>query len=157
MEEQYKKLYRVQHDKILGGVSGGLAEYFNVDISAIRLIFFLLTFLGGGGLFIYLILWIALPMKPYTENTSYSTYHNQPNMKNQTENTTNSYNNENNQQPKNAQRNKIFSGIILITVGVLFLLDEFIPKIYFRNIWPVILIVIGIMLIFNNYRSLNQK
>ncbi|GHM98758.1 hypothetical protein WSM22_02480 [Cytophagales bacterium WSM2-2] len=56
-----KKLARDQRRKILGGVCAGLAHYFGVDPVWPRLIFALLTLGYGGGLIIYLILWIVLP------------------------------------------------------------------------------------------------
>lgn len=58
----HKKLYRDQRRKILGGVSAGLAHYFNIDPVWIRLLLALLV-LGsyGGLLLVYIILWIALP------------------------------------------------------------------------------------------------
>src|SRR5258708_1075147 len=56
-----KKLFRDQQRKVLGGVCAGLAHYFGVDIVWPRLIFALLAFGYGGGILIYLILWIVLP------------------------------------------------------------------------------------------------
>jgi len=56
-----KTLYRSEKDKILAGVAGGLAEYFEVDANLIRFIFILLTLLGGSGILMYIILWILLP------------------------------------------------------------------------------------------------
>jgi phage shock protein C len=58
-----KKLYRSQSRKMLGGVCGGLAEYFDIDISLVRLIFvgiFLLTGLIPMMIF-YIIAWIIIP------------------------------------------------------------------------------------------------
>lgn len=56
-----KKLYRNPDDKILGGVSGGLAAYFGIDTIWIRLIWVALFFGWGTGVFIYIILWIVMP------------------------------------------------------------------------------------------------
>jgi phage shock protein C len=58
-----RKLYRSQNDKMIGGVCGGLANYFNWDSSIIRLLFTLLFLLGGHGLLVYLILWIVMPLR----------------------------------------------------------------------------------------------
>ena len=60
-----KKLYRSRTDKKIAGVCGGLAEYFNVDATVIRIIFIVLLLPGGfPGLLPYLILWIFVPLKP---------------------------------------------------------------------------------------------
>jgi phage shock protein PspC (stress-responsive transcriptional regulator) len=57
-----KTLYRSETNTMLGGVSGGLADYFNIDVSIIRIIFAVLAIFGSGsGLVLYIILWIILP------------------------------------------------------------------------------------------------
>ena len=45
-----QKLYRSLSDRMIAGVCGGLAKYFNVDATLVRLVFLLLFFLGGSGL-----------------------------------------------------------------------------------------------------------
>ena len=59
-----KKLYRSNTNKKLCGVCGGLAEYFDIDPTIIRLIFVFLTLFGGGGLLIYLICALVIPKSP---------------------------------------------------------------------------------------------
>ena len=59
-----KKLYRSNTDIKLCGVCGGLAEYFDIDPTIIRLIFIFLTLFGGGGLLIYLICALVIPKSP---------------------------------------------------------------------------------------------
>jgi phage shock protein C len=56
-----KKLYRSTKNKILGGVCGGLGEYFDIDPSLVRLLWLVVVFMGGSGVLIYIILWIILP------------------------------------------------------------------------------------------------
>ncbi len=63
----YRKLYRSETDKILGGVAGGLGEYFDIDPNIIRAIFVILAVFGGSGIVIYLILWVLLPTKSSTK------------------------------------------------------------------------------------------
>jgi|SRR3989304_4150264 len=62
-EKQTTKLYRSEKDRIVGGVCAGLGEFFQIDSSVIRLIFVLITIFGGGGLLLYLILWLIVPSK----------------------------------------------------------------------------------------------
>lgn len=59
-----KKLRRSRSDRVIGGVCGGLAEYFGVDVTVIRILMFLLVFFGGLSLWVYIILWIAIPSSP---------------------------------------------------------------------------------------------
>ena len=61
-----KRLMRSSRDKKLGGVCAGLAEYFDLDPTIVRIVWLLAIFLGGTGLLLYLILWIALPLAPST-------------------------------------------------------------------------------------------
>ena len=56
-----EKLYRNSMDKMLGGVCSGVANYFNIDTTVVRLIFAVLVFGAGTGVLLYLILWIVLP------------------------------------------------------------------------------------------------
>ncbi|MFN7791375.1 MAG: PspC domain-containing protein, partial [Cyclobacteriaceae bacterium] len=56
-----KKMYRDPEKKVLGGVASGVAAFFGVDVTVIRVLFIVFAFLGGLGLLLYIILWIALP------------------------------------------------------------------------------------------------
>ena len=57
----HKRLYRDENNKLLGGVCSGLANYFNIDIVIVRIVFIILFFSFGVGLIPYIILWIAAP------------------------------------------------------------------------------------------------
>jgi phage shock protein C len=60
-----KKLYRSSKDRILGGICGGIAEYFNADPTIVRLLFVLLLLASFGTAVIgYLIAWIIIPRNP---------------------------------------------------------------------------------------------
>ena len=61
---QTRKLYRSRTDRKLAGVCGGLAQYFNMDATLIRVLFVVLAVLGGSGLVIYLAMWIIVPNEP---------------------------------------------------------------------------------------------
>ena len=59
-----KKLYRSRNDRMIAGVAGGLAEYFGIDPTVVRLAFVVLALLGGPGLIIYILMWILVPEAP---------------------------------------------------------------------------------------------
>ena len=59
-----RKLYRSRSNRQVAGVCGGLAEYFNMDPTLIRVLFVVLAVLGGSGLVLYLALWIIVPNTP---------------------------------------------------------------------------------------------
>jgi phage shock protein C len=62
--DQTRKLYRSKTDRKLAGVCGGLAQYFGVDATLIRVLFVLLAVLGGSGLLLYVAMWIIVPNEP---------------------------------------------------------------------------------------------
>jgi phage shock protein C len=49
---------------MLAGVAGGIAKYFNVDPTLVRLLFVLFALAGGPGLLVYIIMWIIMPIEP---------------------------------------------------------------------------------------------
>lgn len=56
-----KRLYRIQDGRLVAGVCAGLAAYFGMDPTLVRLGFVLLTFLGGLGALLYLGAWVVIP------------------------------------------------------------------------------------------------
>lgn len=59
-----RKLYRSTSNRQVAGVCGGLAEYFNLDPTLIRVLFIILAVLGGSGLILYVAMWIIVPKQP---------------------------------------------------------------------------------------------
>jgi phage shock protein C len=62
-----KRLYKSKTDKMVDGVCGGIAKYFNVDPTLIRVAYAILSFFGGffiGGIILYIILAIIIPIEP---------------------------------------------------------------------------------------------
>jgi phage shock protein C len=62
--EPRRKLYRSRANRTIAGVCCGLADYFGVDPTLIRVIFVVLNVLGGAGIVLYLLLWIIVPNEP---------------------------------------------------------------------------------------------
>lgn len=59
-----KKLARSRKDEKIAGVCGGFAEYLEIDSTLVRVIWLMLAFFGGWGLFAYIIAWIVMPVAP---------------------------------------------------------------------------------------------
>ena len=59
-----RRLYRSRTESVIGGVCGGLGEYFNIDPTFIRIIAVLLIFPDGIGILAYLIAWVIIPRRP---------------------------------------------------------------------------------------------
>lgn len=62
-----KRLYRVEQSKMLCGVCGGIAEYFDLDPSLVRLGWIVFCALGGSGVLAYIIAAIVIPTKSSVE------------------------------------------------------------------------------------------
>ena len=142
-----KRLYRSYTDKMLGGVCGGLGEYFDIDPVIIRVLFIVAVLFGGGGILAYIILWIVIPQKPFTIPKFNRESSNKTNPNTEQNTNDNSFRNfviEKRRMNKNS-----LAGMILIFFGILFLLDNFLPRFSFHDLWPLILIGIGFALILN--------
>ncbi|HLF15302.1 MAG TPA: PspC domain-containing protein, partial [Bacteroidota bacterium] len=59
-----RRLYKSRRIRMIDGICGGIAEYFGVDVTIIRLLFVLLGFMGGTGLLVYIAAMIIMPANP---------------------------------------------------------------------------------------------
>jgi phage shock protein C len=59
-----KRLFRSRTEKMVGGVCGGLADYLDIDPTIIRIVWVVVTLMGGAGLLAYLVMWIVVPLEP---------------------------------------------------------------------------------------------
>lgn len=130
------RLYRSNTNKVFAGVAGGLAEFLGTDPVLIRVLFVLAAIFGGGGLLIYIILWIAVPEKPF--------YY--PNME-EPKKESDQGNPPRGEPFKKKNSEGLIAGLILIAVGILFLIHRLVPHIGFKDLWPIALIIIGIILL----------
>ncbi|GMT45851.1 MAG: hypothetical protein IEMM0006_1683 [bacterium] len=160
---QAKKLYRTTYDKIIGGVAGGLSEYFDVDVVIFRLLFVLLVLLGGGGLVAYIIMWIVVPAQPIPlqYNKASGTQAN-PGSGGDADAGNPATGSERVASPdspaKTLSNTSLVAGIILILVGVLFLANRMLPWFEMRDFWPVLLIAGGFLIIDPNIlKSKNRQ
>jgi phage shock protein C len=130
-----RRLYRSTTEKMIGGVCGGLAEYFDIDPVLVRILFVVATFAGGSGVLAYIICWIIIPQRPYVAaSTPVTDTPVTPNVAGAP------------QPPPEAtnHRGSAVAGITLIIIGGVFLADNFLPHFHFRDFWPLILIALGI-------------
>ncbi|QQY78802.1 phage shock protein C (PspC) family protein [Keratinibaculum paraultunense] len=125
-----KKLKRSRNDRMIAGVCGGIAEYFNIDPTIVRIIWVLLCFVPGSpGLLAYLICALIIPED---DGVIYQ-------------------DEKNNINPKNTA---LFIGLALIIIGGAMLMKVIWPQFAFKimNIgkyWPVLLIIFGLYIIIN--------
>ncbi len=59
-----RHLYRSRQERIIAGVCGGLADYFGLDVSKLRIALLILILIGGLSIWVYIILWLVVPQNP---------------------------------------------------------------------------------------------
>jgi phage shock protein C len=135
-----KRLFKSRTDRMIDGVCGGVAEYFALDPTLVRIVWVLLTFLGGSGILLYIAGMIIIPTSPITLSPP--------------------------EQPPAtiaSTTNHKFWGILLVVVGVMWLLSNLgVWHRWWGLSWdlflPTVLILAGVAFLFGgrNYVS-NQK
>lgn len=134
-----KKLYRLKERSHLGGVCIGLAEYFTVDVSLIRLAFVLLTLMNGLGIMAYFVMWLVVPLKGKAYESDNIISDNLKEMGTQMNNTLSSF--------TKSESSAVLLAIVLIGIGLMFLLNEFLPALSLSVTWPVVAIIAGLYLL----------
>ncbi|HCX27801.1 MAG TPA: PspC domain-containing protein [Candidatus Portnoybacteria bacterium] len=153
-----KKLHRSQSDKIIAGVCGGLAEYFGIDSTLMRLGFILIVILGGSGVLLYFILWLIMPKdanspavinKERVKEFADEIKDKAQELKEGAQKHYESYSHNHVCCGEKHQRGS-FWGWVLLILGVAFLANNLMPYWFTRQLlgfWPLIFIVGGLMLI----------
>jgi len=153
--ETTERLYRSKTNKVVGGVAGGLADYFTIDVVLARVAFVLLAMFGGGGVLIYIVMWIVIPAQ-----TSYFTEQNKKSYNESGENDVYEKNESgeyvSNKPVKNSNTGLI-TGIILIFMGMIFLADRLMPWYNITDFWPLLLVVVGVIMIKPNIFKPSKK
>lgn len=67
---QNHRLYRCRHDRKIAGVASGVAEYFDLDPTVVRVAWFLSIFFGGLGIFVYIVMALIVPLEPMSDITA---------------------------------------------------------------------------------------
>lgn len=132
-----RRIYRSRKESLIAGVCGGLGEYFDIDPVIIRLIFVLLIFAGGAGLIGYIIAWIIIPQAPVNGSVQGAETAPPPAQE------------EAPASPMADRKEKgaYLTGLILIVIGAIFLFSNLFHWFEFWELWPVILIVIGAVIV----------
>ena len=174
-----KRLFRSRTDRMLGGVCGGLGNYFSVDPSLMRLAFVLLFVFGGSGFLLYLILWIVLPEegRAYAspeETTRTNAQEIAGRARQFGQDIKTAFGGASDTAAAGSEDSSALSsspagsaparseasngawllGLILVGLGGLFLLNNVFPGFFsFGQLWPVLLILIGVVMLRNVFRK----
>ena len=155
-----KKLYRSEKNKVIARVCAGLADYFDMDVTLVRIIFVLIVLAGGSGVLIYIILWIIFPVDPVEgkeikpgSKEAVDQFANE--VKGKAEEIKEAFSKDEKgreecgtYEEKNKTERKVWPAIILLLVGVFFLAANFAPWFNWNKLWPLIIIFVGLVLIF---------
>ncbi len=133
---------------MIGGVASGIAAYAHIDPVIVRLIFVLLAIYGGSGVFIYVIMWIVLPLDNSTVNNDFNSENMEENTKKENGQKSQF---QNHPRFKKKDDGSLIAGLILISLGVMFFIIRYFPRIDFGDLWPVLLIVAGVVLLRNAF------
>lgn len=138
------RLYRSMSDSMIAGVCGGLARYFGIDSTLVRLFFVLFSFAGGAGPVVYIILWIIIPR----EGVPSSSTMDEAELRSRAGQARDEFI-QFTQKP-NPQVIK-YIGVALIALGLLYLIENLhIPYLAWLNsdlLWPVLLVFAGVVLL----------
>ncbi len=157
-----ERLYRSRDDRMIAGVAGGVAEHLDADPSIIRIVWALLIFLTGGlALLVYIVMAIVVPERPLGMATPDPGATTGPSpepvaaggwiapdgstVPQATE--TGRRARGRRRDPADRARAGLVGGIVLIGLGALFLVREYIPTFDFDLWWPTLLIGLGVLLV----------
>ncbi len=138
-----KKIYRNRDKAIFAGVCSGLADYFDIDATLVRIIFVILVIGGGSGVLIYLILWLVIPSEGENNNDDIKE-ENTRDFADDVGKKVKSVAKEIKKGARVEKRQGNFLGLILMFLGIVLLIDKVIPMVIrWDYIWPIVLIVVG--------------
>ena len=147
-----RRLYRCRHDQRVAGVASGLAEYFDIDPTIVRVLWVISIFFGGLGLLLYIAMAIIVPLEPegaYLAGTQTGepTAEGGAPVPSATDWHTAAANHRH--VSRGSGRAASIFGIILILFGSLALVDAFLPAWADggRFLWPAFIVGIGALLV----------
>ncbi|MFH1366523.1 MAG: PspC domain-containing protein [Patescibacteria group bacterium] len=155
-----KKLYRSNKDKIIAGVCAGLGEYFDLDVTLVRIIFVVIVLAGGAGVLAYIILWILVPQNPgegrvIKAGSKEAVDQFASEVKGKAEEIKEAFSKDGEKneecctaEEKEKIERRVWPAILLFVIGVFFLAGNFAPWFTWGKLWPVLLILAALVMLF---------
>ncbi|MEA4925660.1 MAG: PspC domain-containing protein [Syntrophomonadaceae bacterium] len=132
-----EQLRRSKHNRMIAGVAGGMAEFFDLDVALVRLIWVLFIFAGGVGFFAYIVCCIVIPEATEAGSDKLP---------------------EENKEPTDQdfirhrrERRRRNAGFLLIGLGLVFLAQNIVPWHVWAKSWPLLLVVAGLYILFRDH------
>lgn len=147
-ETPTRKLTRSSTDTVIAGVAGGLAEYLNIDSTVVRVIFIILTFAGGFGVLLYVILALVIPPATTQPEPASAFDKKVADLHEEVKQKAKEWKEQVGAKPR-PRRSRSVVGWILLIVGAFILLDrlDIVDTAWTGTYWPVLLIVGGLLFI----------
>jgi len=143
-----RRLYRSRRERVIAGVCGGLAEYFNVDVTIVRLVWAVAVFAGGTGILAYILAVLIIPEEPYghvPDNGPAGGATESDDIGRQGEPVPGRRGHREAGPPR-GQGGAVL-GWLLIGLGLLLLLRNLIPWLTWGLFWPLILVAGGVYIL----------
>jgi phage shock protein C len=139
-----RRLYRCRHDRRLGGVAAGVAEFFGLDPTLVRLLWVVSIFFGGISLLLYIGMWIIVPLEPASADEGPAATGDATTAAGDPSAAPEGHRH----QPHGDGRWTTILGGVLILFGTLALVDRFLPALDVEHfLVPAIMIGIGAYLV----------
>ncbi len=152
-----KRIYRSRDNQMICGVCSGIAKYFNIDPTIVRILFLITLFTWGSGVLIYIICSIVIPVEPieYAHNTYDSnthdnnTYYDSNSYDNNTTYNSNTYDHNTPEKRNNLSNSngRTILGIILVIIGGISILEKIFDWFSFDLVWPIAIIGVGFLIL----------
>ena len=138
-----RRLYRSSSSKVIAGVCGGLGQHFDVDPTLMRLIAVVAALASFGVVLIfYLLAWIVIPQAPLGQPTPQDQDPEPaPLPLSRTNNRWRSY----------------LPGLVLVGLGAILLLREYVFWFRMSDLWPILLVILGLFLVLRNGRPSERR
>lgn len=159
-----KRLYRSDRERILGGVAGGMADYFDVDVTLVRLAWIILALVSAGlGVFAYIVAWVIMPEAPSSRLRDRSIggevargadgevveIRAEGGADNGRQADARS---EEQDRDRSSGSGYLIFGIALVGLGFLLLINNLLPRVRLDQYWPALLIFLGALILAGAFR-----
>ena len=135
-----RRLYRSSRERVISGVAGGVAEYFDIDPSIVRIAWVLLAIITGGVfLILYGVMWLVVPVAPWVPSSSDGSSGGE------------AASGSPGAPPPRPSRGSgsagLVFGLIFVGLGLYFLAREYLPAFNIDRLWPLGLVALGVFLL----------
>lgn len=124
------QLTRSTHDRVIAGICSGIAAHYKTDAWLVRVGFIILAFFGGLGIVIYLFLAALLPETAHSTTLAQEV--------------------DEHMRRSNSHSHRAI-GLFIMLIGLLFLFDNFFPGVGIAQLWPLLIIALGIFVLLRGH------